>query len=413
MTLGSTSRVSVQYKNELAFGVINATTGAATKYREIRVTGESLDFKVTKTDSSEINATRSVTAQTPTSASASGGVQGEFIHGEYDLFLQNSLQNSFVAFGTNGVSAPLSTTTITTTAINGTLTGAAALDKGQWFRVTSAGANNGKLLRVSTSVAPTAATITLDANTPAAASSGESITIQAARLENGTTMSSFTIQRNINDMSPVEYFAYRGMTASKFALNIASSALTTISFDFMGKDMIRGTPGTNPLIAASNVNVQSQTGTVHSSVNATGCVVWAGGVPLTGTYIKSIALDYDNSLRTQEAVCNMGAVGIGSGTIKASVKMQLYFAEGAKFFSEFLANSAQEIIFSTADSVGNVYVFTLPAANLSDYSVKAGGKDADLLVDVTFTALRDSTATSGTYNSVMAIDRCGAAVDLT
>lgn len=412
MTLGNTSRVSVQYKNELTYGAINTTTGSSTKYREVRVTGESLDYKLTKTDSAEINATRSISSQTPTSASSSGGIQGEFIHGEYDLFLQNAMQSTFTAFGTNGVSSSLTTTTVTTTTINGTLTGASGLAKGQWFRVVSAGNNNGKLLRVHTSTAPTNSVITLDAGTPAAASTSESIVIQAARLVNGTTLSSYSVQRNINDMSPVEYFTYRGQVAAKFSLNIASAALTTVSFDFMGKDGVRGTPGTNPLIASSNVNVASQTTPVHSSVNTTGCVVWANGSALTGTYVKSIALDYDNTLRAQEAVCNLGPVAIGSGTIKASVKMQLYFAEGAKFFTEFTGNTAQEIVFSTADSSGNVYVFTLPAANVADYKVNAGGKDSDLLVDVTFTALRDTTAASGTYQSVMAIDRCGVAIDL-
>jgi hypothetical protein len=91
------------------------------------------------------------------------------------------------------------------------------------------------------------------------------------------------------------------------------------------------------------------------------------------------------------------------------MKVQMYFAEGAQFFSNFTGNTAQEMIFSSVDSSGNAYVFTLPAANVAGYKVNAGGKDADLLVDVDFTALMDTSATSSTYQKVIAIDRCGVA----
>lgn len=414
MTLASTSRVSVQYKAETTFGSINTTTGAGTKYFELLVNSESLDYNIAKIESASINSTRSISTQTASSANASGGIQGELVHGEYDRFLQSTLQSTFTQFGTNGVGGPFTCGTNTTTSFESTaaFTGAAALAKGQWIRITSAAANNGKLVRISTTTAPTTSVITLDAGTPITATTGEAITIQAARLTNGTTQTSWSIQRNINDVSPVEYFTYRGMTPSKFNLNIASGALTTIGFDFMGKDAARGTPGTNPLLASGNTNVASQTHSVHSSVNQTNCVIWAAGAALTGTYVKSLALDFDNSLRAQEAVCNLGSVGIGAGTIKCSLKMQLYFAEGATFFSNFTANSNTELIFSSIDPDGNAYVITLPAASVATYKVNAGGKDSDLLVDVTFTALRDTSATSGTYQKLIAIDRCGVAMDL-
>lgn len=416
MTLASTSRVSLQYKPETSFGV---TPAAGTNYYDLRVTGESLDFALTKTDSAEINSTRSISSQTPTSASANGGFNFEFSHGEFDRFLLSALQGSWTASGTNGALSLATTVAFsgTTTITFGTST-SHGLTAGQWFRMSkSGGLNDNKLFRAAAGTTSPSLTVTVDASTPVVVESAASgYTLQAARTSNGTTQSSFSIQRVMNDMSPLEYFVYRGMTPSKFSLNIASGSLTTGSFDFMGKDVLRFTGSNNPLakgiVAATgaldtgtSTLATSLTGGVHSGVNTTNCVLWANGSPVTGTYIKSIALDYDNGLRSQEAVCNLGAVGIGSGTIKCSAKAQIYFAEGAKFFTEFLANTAQEIAFSSADSTGQVYVFMLPAANVATYKVNAGGKDADLLVDVTFTGLRDST-----LSKVLVIDRCGAAV---
>lgn len=416
MALGSTSRVSVQYKPETVFGV---TPAAGANYYDLRVTGESLDFAVSKTTSSEINATRSVSSQVATSASSSGGVQSEFSHGEYDRLLQSTMQSTFAASGTDGVLAVAATSAFTTSTITfGTATTHGVV-AGQWFRmIKSGGTNTGKLFRASTSTAPTTTVITLDAGTPAIAEAAVAgYSLQASRLANGTTQGSFSIQRVSNDLSPVEYFVYRGMTPSKFSLNVASGSLTTCSFDFMGKDLIRFTGANNPLAkgitaagaldTGTSALAASLTGQIHAGTTSTNCVLWASGSAITGTYIKSIKLDFDNTLGVQEAVCNLGAVGIRSGTINCTATMQLYFAEGAKFYTEFINNSNFEVAFSSSDSDGNIYVFTLPAANVATYKVNAGGKDTDLLVDVTFTALRDSV-----LNKVLVIDRCGSAVTL-
>ena len=418
-TYASTSRVSIAYKPETVFGV---TPSAGTNYYELRVTGESLDFTVAKTQSSEINANRSVSSQTPTSASAQGGVQAEFSHGEYDKFLQNTLQSTFSAYGTNGV-ATVGATSVAFTATTITITPApTALSVGQWFRMTRPGQlNDGKLFRVHPTTAPSGTLITLDPNTPAlveSTTSTQTWNLQAARLTNGTTQSSVSLQRTMNDMSPVEYMVYRGMTASKFSLNIASGSLTSISFDFMGKDglnfsganvpLAKGIKASdNTLDVGTSTSLASMTGGAHSGVTATNCILWKSGAPLTATVAKSITLDYDNTLAVQEAICSLGAIGIRSGNINCSVSMQLYFASGATFFSEFLGNSNFELAFSSVDSSGNTYVFTMPAANVATYKVNAGGKDNDLLVDVTFTGLRDST-----LNKVLVIDRCGTAVTI-
>lgn len=406
-TLASTSRVSVQYKPETTFGAV-ATTG---KTRDLRITGETLDFTVTKTVSTEINATRSISSQVATTASAQGGVQGEFSHGEFDILMAGTMQDAWVVTGTDGVIAAGGNTTFATGTPN-TITFSVAtthnLVRGQWFRmVKSGGLNDGKLFRVAASGGTLSTTsIPLDAGTPVAAESATpGYSLQAARLSHGTTQSSFSIQRNSNDVSPVEYMTYLGMTPSKMSLNIASGSLTTIGFDFVGKSASRGTPGTNTLTAAGGTTGTSYTNPIHAGTTATNCVIWVGGAPLTATLVKSIGLEFDNSLGTQEAVCNLGAVGVRSGTINCTASMQIYFAAGATFFDQFLANTNTEIVFSSTDSNGNSYVFIMPQASVATYKVNAGSKDTDLLVDVTFTALRDTT-----LNKVLVIDRCGIAV---
>lgn len=404
-TLASTSRVSIQYKPETTFGQV-ATTG---KTRDLRITGETLDFTVTKTVSTEINSTRSISSQVATSASAQGGMQGEFSHGEFDVLMAGVMQDTWTASGTNGALALATTAAFNsgTNTITFGVSTAHGLVAGQWFRMSkSGGLNDGKLFRAGAGVTSPSTTVLVSTSTPQVTESAVAgYTLQAARLSHGTTQSSFSIQRASNDVSPVEYMSYLGMTPSKMSLNIASGSLTTISFDFVGKSASRGTPGTNTLTAAGGTTGTSYTSPIHAGTTATNCVIWAGGAPLTATLVKSIGLEFDNALGTQEAVCNLGAVGVRSGTINCTMSMQIYFAAGATFFDQFLANTNTEIVFSSTDSDGNSYVFTVPQASVATYKVNAGSKDTDLLVDVTFTALRDAT-----LNKVLVIDRCGIAV---
>ena len=156
--------------------------------------------------------------------------------------------------------------------------------------------------------------------------------------------------------------------------------------------------------------VASRNYKIMSGVSGQVCALWVGGAPLAGTFINSVALSYDNSLRAQNAICSLGAVGIGSGTINATMDIEVYFSSGATFYSQLLNNSNIEVAFTAIDTDGNGYVFTFPAANVSTYTVNAGGKDADLMAQITLTALLDLGNVTPALRKVAFIDRVGAAV---
>ncbi len=149
-----------------------------------------------------------------------------------------------------------------------------------------------------------------------------------------------------------------------------------------------------------------------SGVSGTSCELWVKGAPLTGTYINSINLTYDNSLRQQTALCSLGAIGIGNGTIVANISAEIYFASGRAFFQEMYDNSNFELGFTVFDSLGNGYAFVFPKANVSTYTTSAGSKDADMMVTVELTALLDKGNAIPALRKVMFIDRMGAPVDL-
>ena len=405
MPLSSSALVSVRYAKETVFGVV-PTTGNSTN---LRVTGESFNFGITKESSDEINADRAPTSMIPVDGEATGAVNFELSYAEFDPLIAGVLQSTYTVFGTNGVGVAFSATiTATTITASAATTGTSAftnLKAGQWFKLTgTASANDNKLFRVSKTTAPTATVITLDTGTPGVVGGPYAATVlSTSRISNGTAQPSYSIERVVGDVG--EYFVYRGMTPGSMSLDIASGAKTTGEISFTGKDSLQKNTTFMPGTA-----VASKTYDIMSGVSGTMCALWADGVPLSNTFVSSIKFSYDNSLRSSKAICSLGAIGIGSGSINLTVDLEVFFAAGANFYSQFEKNNNIELCFTSFDNLGNGYVFTLPKANVSTYTTNASDKDSDFMAQIQVMALLDNGNADAALRKVLFIDRMGAAV---
>lgn len=409
-TFASADRVQLAYIPEATFGT-TPTTGSG---YNLRMTGESLDFNLTKTSDKEIAADGQPTSVTTTNAQAAGDIKVHMQYAEYDRFLAAVLRSSWSAYGVNGVGTSFSATitagTLGTTASTITAgaapTGASAfttLQPGQWFRLVCPGsANDGKLVRNSTVTAPTATVITLDVNTPlAAANAVAGSMVQTSRLTNGTTLTSFSIEQQSSDVN--QYFLFSGMIPSKFSTAFTAAQLTEATFTFLGKAAVRaattGLPGTT---AASN------TYDIHNGVAGIGNL-WEGGAPLTSTSIKSMTVEIDSGLRAQEALGTKGLVGIGIGTIAVKGTLEVYFANGT-LYDKFSSDTYSSLAVSTQDSAGNGYVITIPKLLLTSAKIDAGSKNSDLMASFQYEAVADRGNAVAALQKTVIIDRVGAAV---
>lgn len=402
MALASTSLVNMRAILESTFG----TTPGSGNPTVLRFTGETLSYDISKKVSDEINSNRSVTSMVPTNATVSGGITQEMHYAGIEPMLESTLQSAFVEFGTNGVGASTTTTTISATEITAPATSGAniftALQPGQWFRIVSAGANSGKILRVHPTTAPTTTVITLDTSTPGAVSASEAIVIQSARLTHGITQTSWSIEKEAADIGI--FLLHKGCTPSKFSMKVASGSLSTISFDFMGKSALEDTSTMLP-----GTPVAAPTYDVHSGVSGATNAVWMDGVPLTGTYVKSVSLDFDNALRSQEAIGTLGSVAIGAGTLSIKATVEVYFADAA-LFTKYRSNTYTSLIFASTDSSGNGYLITLPKVNIDSWKSNAGGKDQDQMISMSLTGLSDDANADADLRKAIFIDRIGVAV---
>ena len=398
----SSSLVTVRATKESSFGVVDPA--GATKV--LRITGENLDYSITKESSKEINDSRTIASMIPVTASAPGNVTAELSYGTFDDFFESGMQGAWAVLGTNGetaeITADFTATTLTASVATAGADDLSKLLPGQWFRVDSAGPNEGKILRVSPTVAPTDTIVTLDPSTPAVVSAAEDVKVQSSRLTHGKTQTSFTIERENSDIDV--FTAYFGQTLSKFNVNIASGALTALTFDFMGKSALESDTTQLP-----GVPVPPSATDIHSGVSGATNAIWMDGAPVTGTHVKSVTLDFDNALRSQEAIGTLGAIGLGSSTINCSLTVSIYFAT-KDLFTKFRKNINTSIVFASTDMDGNGYIFTVPVANISTLKSNSTAKDQDQMVEVTLTALEDRRNTNPALRKVLFIDRIGAAV---
>jgi hypothetical protein len=410
VTLASANRVQLCYVPESSFGDVPVV---GTPYN-LRMTGESLNFDVSKENDKEINSAAQMTSVSTVSAQASGDIKVHMQYGEYDRFFASTLRSTWAAYGTNGVGTVFTgsvtagtlgtvASVITASAAPTTTSAFTTLKPGQWFKLNMpTSANDGKFVRVSTSVAPTTTTITLDVNTPLVlATAIANSSVATSRLTNGVTITPFSIERQISEVS--QYMVFRGMYPSKFSTSFASGGLTEGTFSFIGKDMLRR--GTTWLTGAPNASLAFD---IQNAVSGVGNI-WENGAPLASTFIKSLSMDLDSGLRAQDAIGTLGLVGVGIGTFMAKGSLEVYFADGV-LFDKFLGDVFTSISFSTKDTAGNGYIITFPRVQLTSAKVMAGAKDSDLMASFEYTAYGDIANANAALRQTMFIDRVGAAV---
>lgn len=387
MSFASSNRAQVRYILESNFGV-TPNTGNGTN---LRVTGESLDFAIQTQTSQEIRADRQTTDVVQVSASASGGVNFEFSYAEYDPLIEAALQGTWSHYGTNGLGTAAS---VTIDSDAGTLTWGVAptgvnalttLEVGQWVKVIApSDAADGAYLKIGSR---TSTVITADAETPipgmGSRSNVANVQIRSSRVKNGTTQRSFSIEKELSDIG--QFLLYRGMTASKMSMSFQSGNIVGGSFEFMGKDAVRG-----DATALPGVPVASQTYDVANAVSGVGNIM-EDGVALSDTFIKSLSIDVDNGLRAQDAIGTLGAIGIGAGTLAASGNIEVYFADGT-MYDKFRNNLATSLSWFVRDGAGNGYVMTLPKVKFSGGKINAGGLNQDVMLSMQWQGLMDAAS---------------------
>lgn len=397
-------------QSQLAYGVEGVWGTSPATLTKVRFTDESLGYNIENIQSNEIRSDRQPTDLIQTNYDASGGVNFELSYGTFDEIMASALAADSAHYwdGVGGgstvtITAGASNLNFTFNATNNTLTFGASvnhdIDPGQFIEVRGADSGNNGYHLV-TEVDGQEITVQSSPGFTTGETLTSTATVNGARLQNGATERSLSIERALIDKT--KYFLFSGMIANTFSLNVEAGAIVTGSFDFIGKTATFGATSQDPggySEAPSNdvMNAMSNVGDILEGSTL---------AALSNTYIQSVNFTLNNNIRGINAIGYDYNVDVVFGSLEITGNMNVYFEDGA-LYAKYLAGTESAFTFRIEDSAtagsGNAYIFFFPRIKFESDTINVTGLNTDVMENLTWRALRHST-----YDNTMTVCRFAA-----
>lgn len=201
-------------------------------------------------------------------------------------------------------------------------------------------------------------------------------------LVNGTTRSSYTIQKHFQDMSTPQFHNYKGCVVESMSLKMEIGKIIEGSFSFMSFGV---TVATSQITGATFVAPPATTPIVNVQDFS------IGGVPYSGC-ISSLSLTLKNNVRAIMCIGSLQPKDMKLGTLEVTGDMEFYFNEGSNY-ATFVAGTEFDFSFNLIDDAGNKYSFDIQRAKFESGEVVAGGKNSDVMFSAKWRGLYDSSST--------------------
>lgn len=390
----ASNRVGIGRVKETVWG----ETPANPVFKQTRYTGESLTGSISTETSQEMRDDRMTSDLVVVDGSPSGDINIEMSYGSYDDLIESAMMSTFssplaIVGDAGDIEASVTDGGFVSTTGNKFLNVAV----GQWIRVagfTNPG-NNG-FFRVTAKPGNDEITVS---PAPAAdeAPAGAAVSITGSLIRNGTTLSSYTLQKRFNDLTPNVYHRFRGMRVGTMEMSMETGSILTGSFGFVGRDddMSEDALSGVSYEAAPTTQVMNAVTSVRNVLQG-GLAVGAGG-------LMSMSLTLDNSMREQKGIGVLGNVGVSPGTLNVTGDASLYFQDGTQY-QKFKDADGFLLSFRMQDLAGNALVVTLPNCKYESMEIVAGGLDQDVMAESSYRAVLDPVT-----NCMIQIDRFPAA----
>ncbi len=329
-----------------------------------------------------------------TKLNGTGDIAGELAYGDWDKIIAGVFRGTWTAGVTN-------TATIYSfdNANNLTRSGGSFITDGyvvgQWVKTKNFvnAANNG-YWRITTVAALTMALVPMSGTTSVTEAAGASVTIKTdGMLRNGTTLRSYSIERNFADLTN-RWISHKGQRANMWKLGITVGQLITSTFTFDGKVPVQA--ATTAGSGSFNAPV---TGRVMNAIDNITGIMEAGA--LTTCKVSQINLNLASPNRPIETLGTIGPQDIRGNSFAPTGDIRMFWDDNAvALYNEYLNFGSSSIFFRLIDSVGSGYIITLPALHYTGGNPNVSGVDADTVQTLAFTIELDTVT-----NTLMQIDR--------
>jgi len=381
--VSNANRVSLAYVEETTWGT---TPSGPPTLKTLRYKSESLGQDTRTLTSDEIRADRRVSYIPRIDVGVTGKIDGELSYNAYDDFLEWALFASSWATE-NEVTGTIYSMASGDNSLNrssGDFTAGAGttFTAGQWIRTVgfSNSANNGFFKIVSVA----ATKIVLSQGTVTTEAAGATVTVtQGPYIVDGTTESSFTLERTYEDLSSIRA-VYNGLEIDQLDLSGEVEGIWNVGFGLFGKREVSGTStiGTGSNTAAPTKLVMNAVDDIN------GFLEGGSAVTLIGS-----SFSLKNNLRQRKEMATLGPTSMGLGTCEITGTFRNYFSTAA-LFTKYLAYTTTSHVLKFVDSAGNGLLIEFPNIKITAGRRVAGAKNTDVIGEFSFAAFSGTSDTA-------------------
>lgn len=375
MTIASGSRVRLSYVAESTHG----TTPGSPSMKTLRTTGRNINLVKNMLESQEVRASRQLRDLRHGFQQGSGEIPFELSLSAYDDFLAAALGGSWAAISTSGVNLSADGTANTFTRASGSFVsdGYRAGDI-----VVTAGfsnsENNGRFRLTGVS----ATVLTVEETTPVteSAGSGKTVDLVGKRLDIGTTLTTFSVERAFLDLA--QYQVFTGLAVNEFYLTLQPEQIVGGRFNVLAMAVAA--------LSGSSLGSPSAAPT-HDPFASFDGVMYEGG---TQTAIATgLEMTLNNGRSLNPVIGAKTSPDVFEGTAKISGTLTAFF-NSATLLNKFVNETASSLWFKLNDLNGTDFM------NIVLGRVKyAGGEinppqEGPAPISMPFRALEDDNGTS-------------------
>lgn len=199
----------------------------------------------------------------------------------------------------------------------------------------------------------------------------------------GTTQKSLSYEEGFLGQAVPNYAVFSGVVVNQWVMNIEAGAIVGGNFDMLGKVESVSTTSldSTPTEAPSN--------DIMNAVSNVARLVEGGSIIASPNYARRLNFTLNNNLRERMAISNLGLVSIGTGDADITGSIMTYFGD-ATIYNKYVAGTASSL-FTIAAKDNKAYVFNFPRVKFTDGDKAASARNQDVMVELPFQALRDST----------------------
>lgn len=376
--MSNADQVQLSAREEVTFA-----TAPSGEYLDVRYTGESLAHQKQTTESRQITAGRQVNDLIRTNVGVQGDVNIEFSFGSYDDFLASTLFSAGFSSSVQLLGAAAMTAVSGTGNLGGTGIGDSAV-VGQWIKITGGALNDGWIGKI---ISITDSDNIVVAGYTALANASESVTSidMGAQIVNGTTMRSWTFEKNYVD-NTTDFEQLRGCVFGGMNLAYPSDDILTGSFSIQGKEG-------ESLSASSGSSYAAQATTdVFTAANDVLAII--EGTPVAGQanaqQATNFGFELTNNLRQRQVIGSLGPISFGAGKMGITGTLQTFY-DSIAIMDKYIDHGKSALTVLMADEAGNTYIVEFPRIRYSTGQRVAGGENTDVLADMGWTAVRHET----------------------